>query len=301
MSDVTLAAGAADGALSASDGKRKNLGVWDRFRRHKLALVGLGILVILAVVSVAAPLLAQHGPYATDLSAYRAAPGGSHLLGTDSAGRDVLARLMYAGRISLSVGIVAVGIYVAIGLLLGGLAGYFGGLVDTLIMRLADVVLSFPSIIVIITLVAILGPSIWNVMLVIGLLGWPPIARLVRAEFLSLRERDFVIASQAVGADHKRMIFRHILPNAMTPVIVNATFGMAQAILLEASLSFLGMGVQPPTASWGNMLNEARSITILEDMPWLWIPPGVMIALAVLSINFVGDGLRDAMDPRVRR
>jgi peptide/nickel transport system permease protein len=154
---------------------------------------------------------------------------------------------------------------------------------------------------VIITLVSILGPSIWNVMLVIGLLGWPPIARLVRAEFLTLRERDFVVASRSVGAGSGRIIFRHVLPNAMTPVIVNATFGMAQAILLEAGLSFLGLGVQPPTASWGNMLNEAQSITILEDMPWLWIPPGVMIAIAVLSINFVGDGLRDALDPRARR
>lgn len=280
--------------------KRKQASVWERFRRHKLALIGLTILSLLVLISVAAPLLAQHGPYTTDLSAYRTPPGGSHLLGTDSAGRDVLARLLYAGRVSLSVGIVAVGIYVAIGLVLGGLAGYFGGLIDSIVMRIADVVLSFPAIIVIITLVSILGPSIWNVMLVIGLLGWPPIARLVRAEFLTLRERDFVVASRSVGAGSGRIIFRHVLPNAMTPVIVNATFGMAQAILLEAGLSFLGLGVQPPTASWGNMLNEAQSITILEGMPWLWIPPGVMIALAVLSINFVGDGLRDALDPRAR-
>lgn len=301
MSDYAAASSPMETSLSMGSTKRKNVSVWDRFRRHKLALGGLGVLLILSVISIAAPLLAQYGPYATDLSAYRTPPDSSHWLGTDSAGRDVLARLMYAGRVSLSVGVVAVGLYVAIGLVLGGIAGYFGGFVDSLIMRFADVVLSFPAIIVIITLVAILGPSIWNVMLVIGLLGWPPIARLVRAEFLSLRERDFVIASRAVGADHGRLIFRHILPNAMTPVIVNATFGMAQAILLEAGLSFLGLGVQPPTASWGNMLNEAQSITILEGMPWLWIPPGVMIALAVLSINFVGDGLRDALDPRARR
>lgn len=301
MSEMAAVTTSLEGAAEGGNIERKSIGVWGRFRRHKLALGGLGVILILIVVSLAAPMLAQHGPYTTDLSAYRSAPGGTHLLGTDSAGRDVLARLMYAGRISLSVGIVAVGIYVAIGLVLGGVAGYFGGFADSLIMRLADVVLSFPSIIVIITLVAILGPSIWNVMLVIGLLGWPPIARLVRAEFLTLRERDFVVASRAVGANDGRLIFRHILPNAMTPVIVNATFGMAQAILLEAGLSFLGLGVQPPTASWGNMLNEAQSITILEDMPWLWIPPGVMIALAVLSINFVGDGLRDALDPRARK
>jgi peptide/nickel transport system permease protein len=168
-------------------------------------------------------------------------------------------------------------------------------------MRLADMVLSFPSIIVIITIVSILGPSITNVMLVIGLMGWPPIARLVRGEFLTLREREFVTASRATGASNNRIIFRHVLPNAITPVIVAATFGMAQAILLEAALSFLGMGVQPPQASWGNMLNAAQSITIIEEMPWLWLPPGIMIVLAVLSINFVGDGFRDALDPRARR
>jgi len=281
--------------------RRREVSVWDRFRRHRLALVGIVLLAILAIIAIFAPLLAPHSPYAVDLSAYRKPPGGSHPLGTDSAGRDVLARLMYAGRVSLSVGVVAVSIYVAIGLVLGGLAGFFGGIVDATVMRLADMVLSFPAIIVIITLVSILGPSIWNVMLVIGLLGWPPIARLVRAEFLTLRERDFIVASRSIGAPSGRIIFRHILPNAMTPVIVNATFGMAQAILLEAGLSFLGLGVQPPTASWGNMLNEAQSITILEGMPWLWIPPGILIALAVLSINFVGDGLRDALDPRARR
>jgi peptide/nickel transport system permease protein len=300
MSVEAQASGLATNQLARA-GRRKEIGVWGRFRRHRLALAGFGILVILTIMAVAAPLLAQHGPYSVDLSAYRSPPGGDHPLGTDSAGRDVLARLMYAGRVSLSVGIVAVGIYVAIGVVLGGVAGFFGGIVDATVMRLADMVLSFPSIIVIITLVSILGPSIWNVMLVIGLLGWPPIARLVRAEFLTLRERDFVVASRSVGAGSGRIIFRHVLPNAMTPVIVNATFGMAQAILLEAGLSFLGLGVQPPTASWGNMLNEAQSITILEDMPWLWIPPGVMIAVAVLSINFVGDGLRDALDPRARR
>jgi peptide/nickel transport system permease protein len=281
--------------------RRREVSVWDRFRRHRLALVGMVLLAILTIIAIFAPFLAPHNPYAVDLSAYRHPPGGSHPLGTDSAGRDVLARLMYAGRVSLSVGVVAVSIYVAIGLVLGGVAGFFGGIVDATVMRLADMVLSFPAIIVIITLVSILGPSIWNVMLVIGLLGWPPIARLVRAEFLTLRERDFIVASRSIGAPSGRIIFRHILPNAMTPVIVNATFGMAQAILLEAGLSFLGLGVQPPTASWGNMLNEAQSLTILEGMPWLWIPPGVLIAIAVLSINFVGDGLRDALDPRSRK
>jgi peptide/nickel transport system permease protein len=275
--------------------------VWRRFRRHRLATIGLVILVILTIAAVAAPLIAQSGPYAVDLAAYRKPPSGEHWLGTDSAGRDVFSRLLYAGRISLSVGVVAVAIYVLIGTILGGLAGYFGGWIDAAFMRLADMVLSFPAIIVIITIVSILGPSIRNVMLVIGLMGWPPIARLVRGEFLRLRELEFVIAARASGAPNRRIIFRHILPNALTPVIVAATFGMAQAILLEAALSFLGLGVQPPSASWGNMLNAAQSFTILEQLPWLWIPPGVMIVFAVLAINFVGDGLRDALDPRARK
>jgi len=275
--------------------------LWQRYRRHRLAVAGGAVLLILVLLSVFLPFFLSHAPNAIDLTAYRKPPGGDHLLGTDSSGRDVLARLMVAGRVSLSVGIVAVAIYVAIGTVLGGPGGYFGGLIDGVVMRLADMVLSFPSIIVIITIVSILGPNITNVMLVIGLMGWPPIARLVRGEFLTLREREFVTASRATGASNSRIIFRHVLPNAITPVIVAATFGMAQAILLEAALSFLGMGVQPPQASWGNMLNAAQSITIIEEMPWLWLPPGIMIVLAVLSINFVGDGFRDALDPRAKR
>ncbi len=286
-------------ALAATE--RRPPSFWQRYQRHRLAVIGLVVLTVIALASILAPLIASHPPNAVDLSAYRTAPSADHWLGTDSAGRDVFSRLLYAGRVSLAVGVVAVGIYVAIGTLLGGVAGYFGGWADNLIMRFADMVLSFPSIIVIITIVSLVGPSIINVMLVIGLMGWPPIARLVRGEFLTLREREFVLASVASGATSPRIIVRQILPNALTPVIVNATFGMASAILLEAGLSFLGLGVQPPTASWGNMLIGAQSITVLEQMPWLWVPPGLMIVLAVLCINFVGDGLRDALDPRSRR
>ena len=288
-------------AKLAAQTPRKSASIWSRFRRHKLAVVGMTVLLAMIFIAILAPLLAPHAPNAISLANYRKPPSGEYLLGTDAQGRDILSRLMYAARISLSVGVVAVGIYVIIGTTLGGLAGYFGGWVDGIIMRLADMVLSFPSIIVIITIVSILGPSILNVMLVIGLMGWPPIARLVRGEFLTLRERDFVVASRATGAQDRRIIFRHILPNATTPVIVNATFGMAQAILLEAGLSFLGLGVQPPTSSWGNMLNGAQSITVLEGMPWLWLPPGITIVVAVLAINFVGDGFRDALDPRSRK
>ena len=262
---------------------------------------GWSILIVLAFCAIFAPIIAHNDPYHTTLSLIRKPPSSAHWLGGDSSGRDVFARLIYAGRVSLSVGLVAVGIYTIIGLLLGALAGYYGGWVDSVIMRFADIVLSFPSLIIIITVVSILGPSIYNVMLVIGLLGWPPMARILRGLFLSLRERDFIVASRTVGASNSRIIFRHLLPNALAPVIVAATFGIAQAILLEAGLSFLGLGVQPPTASWGNMLTDAQSLTVLSSQPWLWIPPGIMIALAVLSINFIGDGLRDALDPYLMR
>lgn len=280
---------------------RRNAGVWQRFRRHRVALLGTFILLLLTIASIGAPLFASHDPFSVNISAYRQGPQESYPLGTDSSGRDVLSRLLHAGRASLSVGLVAVAIYTGIGVVLGALAGYFGGWVDSLLMRAADIVLSFPSLIVIITIVSILGPSIYNVMLVIGLLGWPPIARIVRSLFLSLREREFVLAARTVGASDSRIIYKHVLPNALAPVIVAATFGMANAILLEASLSFLGLGVQPPTPSWGNMLTDAQSISVLDSMPWLWIPPGIMIALAVLSINFIGDGLRDALDPHFDR
>lgn len=293
---------AADGLASAVVPPRRTTGVWQRFRRHRLALVGMVILGVLTFASIAAPVVAQgRSPYRTELRNIKKPPSGAHWLGGDASGRDVFSRLVYAGRVSLSVGLVAVGIYTTIGLVLGALAGYYGGWVDGLIMRLADVFLSFPSLLVIITLVSILGPSIRNVMLVIGLLGWPSVARILRGLFLSLRERDFVLASRTIGAPNRRIIFRHILPNALAPIIVAATFGMAQAILLEAGLSFLGLGVQPPTASWGNMLTDAQSISVLESLPWLWLPPGFMIALAVLSINFIGDGLRDALDPYLLR
>jgi peptide/nickel transport system permease protein len=273
---------------------------WRRFRRHRLALIGLAILLALVVVCALAPVVFPLKPDAVDLRAYQKPPSVAHWLGTDSSGRDVLSRLIYGGRVSLSVGLVAVGIYVALGMLVGSVAGYWPGWVDSLLMRLADVVMAFPRLIIIITVAALVGPSIYNVMLIIGLLGWPPTARIVRGMFLSLREREFVTATRAVGASPLRIIGRHLLPNVLAPVIVAATFGTAEAILLEASLSFLGLGVQPPTASWGNMLNAAQDIAILQSMPWLWLPPGLMIAVTVLSLNFVGDGLRDALDPRSR-
>ena len=281
--------------------QRSSTGIWQRFRRHRMAMLGLVVMVLLTIGAVGAPVIARKNPYKVDLSSYRKPPSTAHVLGTDAAGRDVFSRLLYAGRVSLSVGLVAVSIYTAIGMTLGALAGYGGGWIDGLAMRLADVFLSFPSLIIIITMVAVLGPSIYNVMLAIGLLGWPPIARLLRGDLLSLREREFVTAARSIGAPGWRIVIRHLLPNALAPIIVAATFGIANAILLEAGLSFLGLGVPLPTASWGNMLTDAQSLTVLSTMPWLWIPPGVMIALAVLSINFIGDGLRDALDPHLQR
>lgn len=272
-------------------------GVWARFRRHRLALVGAVIMGFLVGLAVFGPMLLDLDPYKVDLRAYRKPPSAEHLLGTDAAGRDVLARLVYGARVSLSVGLVAVGIATTLGLVLGSIAGYRGGLTDATIMRGADVVMAFPRVVLIITIAGLVGPNIYNVMLIIGLLSWPTTARIVRGLFLSLREREFVLGAQVAGASDTRIMFRHLVPNVMAPVIVAATFGMAGAILLEAGLSYLGLGVQPPMASWGNMLNAAQSLTILEGMPWLWLPPGLMIAVTVLSLNFIGDGLRDALDP----
>jgi peptide/nickel transport system permease protein len=255
----------------------------------------------MALIAIFAPWIATHNPNYVDLLASNQGPSREHWLGTDDIGRDVFSRVVFGARVSLSVGIVAVTIYVLIGTILGALSGYFGGIVDAVIQRLTDAVMCFPSLIIIIAAVAIVGPSIYNVMVIIGLLTWPSICRIVRGQFLSLREREFVEAARSMGAGNMRIIFRHLLPNAVAPIIVAATFGIASAILTEAGLSFLGLGVQPPTASWGNMINTAQSAAVLQRMPWLWIPAGIMIALAVLSINFIGDGLRDTLDPRSNR
>ncbi|MBD8068447.1 oligopeptide ABC transporter permease [Bacillus sp. PS06] len=268
-----------------------------RFFKHKLAVFGLVVFSLIVISAIFAPLLAPLSPYQINAQ-FAASPSAEHLLGTDQVGRDLMSRLIYASRVSLSVGIGAVAIYVVIGTVLGALAGYFGKWVDMVIMRTTDIFMSFPYLMVILVLVSIMGPSLFNIVLVIGLLGWPSIARLVRGSVLSIKEMDYVKAAVALGYSTPKIVFQHILPNCLAPILVNATFGIASAIILEASLSFLGMGVQPPTASWGNMLNEAQSLTVLSTQPWLWIPPGVMILLAVLSINFMGDGLRDAMDPK---
>jgi peptide/nickel transport system permease protein len=270
-----------------------------RFLHHRLAVLGAVVVLILVLMALFAPAVAGQDPYYQDYSQLKSPPNDDHILGTDALGRDVWARVVFATRVSLSVGLIAVAIYTVIGTLLGALAGYYGGGVDTLIMRITDVFMCFPTLIIIITVVALIGPSLYNIMAVIGFIAWPSIARLVRGQFLSLREEEFITAARCLGIPGGRIIWRHLLPNVVGPITVAATFGMAGAILTEASLSFLGLGVPPPEASWGQMLTDAQKLSVLENMPWLWVPPGIMIALTVLCVNFVGDGLRDALDPRM--
>ena len=272
-----------------------------RFLRHRLAVGGLAVIGLLALMAITLPFLIDADPTAVDPSAFRAPPNDENLLGTDDAGRDVLARLAAGGRVSLLVGLTAAVTATVIGLVLGALAGYFGGWVDALISRVTDVVLSFPTLIVVIIIVAFVGPSLTTLIVAIGLFEWPTACRIVRGLTLSLREQDSIQAVAGLGAGPVRILRRHVLPSVVAPLTVVATLLVAQAILLEAALSFLGLGVPPPTASWGNMLNAAQSLTVLETMPWLWLPPGLAIAVTVLAVNFVGDGLRDAVDPRAAR
>lgn len=269
-----------------------------RFLRHKLALAGLVVLIVMVVLAVLAPVIGRYSPIELNLDAMGQPPSPAHWLGTDTTGRDVWSRILHAGRVSLSVGLVAVSISSLIGVIVGSVAGYASGRVDLLLMRVTDMFMAFPTLVMIITVASVLGPSVYNTMLVIGILTWPGIARLVRGQFLSLREQQFVLAARSVGVPPLQIMLRHLFPNVVGTVTVAATFGVANAILQEAALSFLGLGVQAPTPSWGNMLRDAQTLSILEGMPWLWLAPGLMIALAVLSINFIGDGLRDALDPR---
>ena len=279
-------------------------GFWSRavrrFLRHRLAVAGLVVLILLSLSAIFAPVVGVYAPNELDLRNRAAPPSADHWLGTDRSGRDIWSRLIHGGQVSLSVGLIAVSVSTTIGVIIGSVSGYYGKTVDMVLMRITDMVMSFPTLIIIIALVAILQPSIYNSMIAIGLLNWPGTARLVRGLFLSLREMDYVQSARCIGASSGRIIFTQILPNTVGPIMVAFTFAVGNAILLEAGLSFLGLGVQIPTPSWGNMLRDAQSLTALEELPWMWIPPGVMIILAVLSVNFVGDGLRDALDPRMK-
>ncbi|MBI2159027.1 MAG: ABC transporter permease [Candidatus Rokubacteria bacterium] len=272
---------------------------WRALRRNRLALVGGVVVVCLAALAVLAPVIAPWDPNRPDVKKILDAPSGVHPLGTDQLGRDVLSRMFYGARVSLAVGFVSVGIASLIGIVLGAAAGYHGGLVDATIMRLVDLMLVFPRFFLLLAVLAFLRPSIWTIMAVIGLTGWMGVARLVRAEFLALKEREFVLWSQSIGASAFRIVWRHILPNAMAPVLVAMTLGIPAAILTESGLSFLGLGVQPPHASWGNILNEGKDA--IEIGWWLSVYPGVAILVTVLSYNLFGEGIRDALDPRLRQ
>ncbi len=320
--------------------------VWRQLKQNRLAMVGLFITVLLLLVAICAPLLANNRPLVLyyqnhiyfpaildysrfhnvdfkelkeelkpgefaifppvpysateyDLTVTLEAPSKKHWLGTDDRGRDVLARMIYGARISLSVGFVAVSIAAVIGVLLGSIAGYFGGIVDHIINRLIEIILTIPTFFLIIAIIAFLPPSIYNIMAVIGLTGWTGIARLVRAEILKLKKMEFVLAAKALGASHARIITRHLLPNAMAPVLVSVVFGIAGAILTESSLSFLGFGVPPPTPSWGDILSQSRDY--IEFAWWLTTFPGLAIFISITAYNLVGEGLRDAMDPKLFR
>ena len=263
---------------------------------NPLARWGLSIIAVVLLMALLAPWIAPYDPDAIDVKAILLSPSSTHWMGTDGLGRDVYSRMLFGARISLLVGFVAVGIATVIGVILGAISGFYRGWVDVVIMRLVDVMLSIPTFFLILAVIAFLTPSIWNIMIVIGLTSWMGVTRLVRAEFLSLREREFVLSAQTLGAKNHRLIFRHLLPNSLTPIIVSSVLGVASAVLVESGLSFLGLGVQPPQASWGNILTDGKEY--IQFAWWLSVFPGMAILLTVLGYNLLGEGLRDALDPR---
>lgn len=270
-------------------------------RRDARAWFGMLVILLILVAAIAAPLIARHDPTAIDLTNQLQGPSGAHWMGTDIQGRDVWARLVYGARISLSVGLVSQGIALGLGLVLGLIAGYYGRWVDEIVMRLADVTLAFPTLLLLIALVAALQPSLAVVFLTIGLVGWAGMARLVRGQVLVVRELEYVQAMRALGARNPRIIARHVLPAVIAPVLIAATLGVAAAIMAEAALSFLGLGVQPPTPSWGAMIADGRDLSQLRGAPWTSLFPGLAIGMTVLGFNLLGDALRDALDPRASR
>lgn len=263
---------------------------------NPLAMAGFIIIVMVFLLALFAPIISPYDPNDINVKAILLGPSYSHWMGTDGLGRDVLSRMLHGGRVSLLVGLVAVGISTAIGIVLGAISGYYRGWVDTVIMRLVDVMLSIPSFFLILAVIAFLTPSIWNIMIVIGLTSWMGVTRLVRAEFLSMGGREFVLASRTLGAKDARLIFIHLLPNTLTPIIVSSVLGVASAVLMESGLSFLGLGVQAPQASWGNILTDGKEY--IQFAWWLSVFPGFAILFTVLGYNLLGEGLRDALDPR---
>lgn len=274
--------------------------VLKRFLAHKLAMFGTIVLIIEILSVIILPSVMKLDPYSMDYANFGGAPSAQHLLGCDDVGRDLFARLIYGGRVSLMVGICSALVSLVIGVPLGLIAGYFRGWAETIIMRCADVFMSFPTMILILVLASVLGQSVTTVTLVIGFLGWTEFARLIYASVLSIREKDYVESAKAIGSKNGEILLRYVLPNSFAPVIISFTFRTAQAIITESSLSFLGLGVQPPEASWGNILYYAQSISVLSSKLYMWVPAGVVLVLTVLSINFIGDGIRDALDTKMK-
>lgn len=268
----------------------------NRLLKNRLTLFGAIIVGILVAVAVFAPFIAPYNPNEVDLDSALLAPSAQHLFGTDYLGRDVFSRIIFGSRISLSIGFIAVGIAVCIGVLIGSIAGYYGGRVDTVLMRFVDIMLCFPSFFLILAVIAVLEPGIRNIMIVIGITSWMGSARLIRAQILSLKEREFILATKALGASDFRIILKHLIPNAISPVLVSAVLGVAAAVLIESSLSFLGLGVQPPTPSWGNILMDGKAS--LGVCWWLTFFPGIFILITVLGYNLLGEGLREHFSPR---
>jgi peptide/nickel transport system permease protein len=285
-------------ALAVAGARRNRSIVWTKFRHNRLASASSLVVILLVGLAVFAPWVAPRDPLYIDMAYKFARPGeAGFVLGADELGRDVFSRLLHAGRVSLAVGLMTALITVVVGSVLGALAGFYGGIVDAVIMRLVDVLLSMPTIFLLLALSAFLRPTVVTITLIIGLNSWMSVARMVRGQILSIKQQEFILAARAMGANDRRLIFRDLLPNALAPVLVAATLNVATAILLESSLSYLGYGIQPPTASWGNMLNNAQTYVLYA--PRVAIYPGIMITLTVLSFNFAGDGLRDALDPRL--
>lgn len=272
-----------------------------KFMHNRKAVLGLIIVCFLVLAVILIPIFMKLDPYTTDRAVgFNKAPCSGHPLGTDDVGRDLFARLLYGGRISLFVGIMSTIISVLIGIPLGLIAGYFRGIAETVIMRVADAFMSFPTMVLILVLVAVFGPSILTVTVVIGVLGWTAIAKLIYGNVLSIREREYIQATKAIGMSTPKILLSEVLPNAIPPVWANISFRVAGAILTESSLSFLGMGVQTPQASWGNIIFAAQNLLVLTARPWVWFPPGICIILAVVGFNFIGEGVRDALDPKTK-
>lgn len=288
-------------AQAASTPNKVKSQAWDKFRHNKRAMFGVVVVLIVALAVLILPLVMDLDPFTTDAEAgFNTPPSAQHILGTDDVGRDLFARLLYGGRISLLVGIASTCVSVLIGVPLGLIAGYYRGIWETIIMRAADIFMSFPSMILILVLVAVFGPSIFNVTVVIGVLGWTSIAKLIYGNTLSLREKEYIEAARAMGMKNHKIIFTEILPNAIAPVWVTIAFRVSSGILTESSLSFLGLGVQTPQASWGNIIFAAQNLLVLTARPWVWIPPGICIILVVVGFNFIGEGVRDALDPKMK-